>query len=215
MNNLNLTSFTNRFLSRILTVIIISILAFGYFFTRPNNTTYMVSVGVKVELQNIISFSNPSLQPSDDILKGISSEVAYTQLTPILSKYLFTQVSSIPFQYKFLSKIGEPIPPTIDKKLVYDVIDTTTPYIYINYRTSDKVKAQKASIDLKQLLVEDIANSWNVNKPDKYKISVITNPEEVIVEQPGSIVSKLMPAIYIIIGLILLALLVPDFKTSK
>jgi hypothetical protein len=209
MDNLNLQDFVKRISSRILIVLLISLLVFAYYYSRPIPTTYMTSVGAKVELENIQSLQTAA---PDDIIKGITSEVAYNQLTGILNRYLYTQVTSVPFQQKFLNSIQESVPGTIDKKFVFEVIEGTAPYIYINYRTTDKNKIQLANKSIKDLVITEIPKNWNIGKSEKYKIKSYVLPEETILEQPTGLVQRIIPAIYTFFALFFLSILIPNKK---
>jgi hypothetical protein len=209
MDNLNLQDFVKRISGRILIVLLISLLVFAYYYSRPIPITYMTSVGAKVELENIQSLQTTA---PDDIIKGITSEVAYNQLTGILNRYLYTQVTSVPFQQKFLNSIQEAVPGTIDKKFVFEVIEGTAPYIYINFRTTDKNKIQLANKSIKDLVINEIPKNWNIGKSEKYKIKSYVLPEETILEQPTGLVQRIIPAIYTFFALFFLSILIPNKK---
>jgi hypothetical protein len=209
MDNLNLQDFIKRILTRLLIVSLISLLVLGYFYTRPATTTYMLTVGAKVELENIQSLQ---AQAPDDIVKGVTSEVAYNQLTGIINKYLFTQVTSVPFQTKFLNSIQEGVPGNLDKKFVFEVIESTAPYIYINYRSTSKDKILQASKALKDLIINEVPKNWNIGKNDKYKIKSFVLPEDTITEQQSSTIQRIMPAIYSFLALFFLSMLIPNKK---
>jgi hypothetical protein len=206
MDNLNLQDFVKRISGRILIVLLISLLLFAYLYSRPIPITYMTSVGAKVELENIQSLQT---QAPDDIIKGVTSEVAYNQLTGIINKYLYTQITSVPFQQKFLNNIQESVPGTIDKKFVFEVIESTAPYIYINYRTTDKNKILVANKAIKELVINEIPKNWNIGKGEKYKIKSFVLPEETIIEQPTGLVQRIIPAIYTFFALFFLSILIP------
>jgi hypothetical protein len=212
MDNLNLQDFVKRISGRILIVLLISLLVFAYLYSRPVTITYMTTVGAKVELENIQSLQT---QSPDDLIKGVTSEVAYNQLTGVINKYLFTQVTSIPFQQKFLNSINEPTPSTIDKKLLYDVLESSAPYIYINYKTTDKEKIKLANKNLKELIINEVPKNWNLGKNDKYKIKAFVLSDDTIIEQPTGLVQRILPAIYTFFGLFFLSILIPIGKKNN
>jgi hypothetical protein len=209
MDNLNLQDFVKRISGRILIVLLISLMVFAYFYTRPVPITYLSSVGAKVELENIQSLQT---QSPDDIIKGVTSEVAYNQLTGIINKYLYTQVTSIPFQQKFLNSINEQIPSNLDKKLSYDVLENTAPYIYINIKNVDKEKLKLANKNLRELIISEVPKNWNLGKNEKYKIKAFVLSEDSIIEQPTGLVQRVLPAIYTFFGLFFLSILIPIRK---
>jgi hypothetical protein len=209
MDNLNLQDFVKRISARILIVLLISLLVFAYFYTRPVPITYLSSVGAKVELENIQSLQT---QSPDDIIKGVTSEVAYNQLTGIINKYLYTQVTSIPFQQKFLNSINEQIPSNLDKKLSYDVLESTAPYVYINIKNVDKEKLKLANKNLRELIISEVPKNWNLGKNEKYKIKAFVLSEDSIIEQPTGLVQRVLPAIYTFFGLFFLSILIPIRK---
>ena len=212
MEEVNLLEIVNRVKLRIVPIAVITILLVTLFAFIPVKSSYISSVGVKAELENVQSLKN---QAPDDVLSGVSSEITYVQLSQIVNKYIYSQISSIPFQKAFLDKINLPAPLGIDKKLIYSVVEGAAPYVFINYNAGSLEDAKKANSELKNLLTNELPANWNEGKNDKYKIKIYVLPETVIIEQPVTKVQKIIPGIIISVIMILICLLIPIKKKNS
>jgi hypothetical protein len=209
MENINIQDLINRIIKRLFIIIPLILITAGISYINPTKSTFLASVGVKVELTNL-----PALQStnSEDISKGISSDIAYTQILPILNKYVYSQFSSVQIQDKFAKKINVATPPNVDKKLIYTIIEASTPFVFINYLASNESEAKAAIIAIKELASTDLVINWNTGKSDKFKITSFVTPEETIIKQSPATLQKFLPAIAIGLLALFASILIPIKK---
>jgi hypothetical protein len=206
MENINIQDLINRILKRLIIILpIILLLAIASYF-NPAKPTYLASVGVKVELTNLQTLQNSN---PEDAIKGVSSDIAYTQILPILNKYVYSQFSSVQIQDKFAKKINVATPPNIDKKLIYTIIEASTPYVFINYIAQTEQEANASIAAIKELANQDLINNWNSGKSDKFKITSFVTPEETIIKQSPQVLQRFLPAIALSILILFISILMP------
>ena len=209
MDNINVKELFDRVVRRWIVLLPIVLLAFVISNLNPPKPTYMSTVGVKVELSNIQPLLNSS---QEDVLKGVSSEVAYTQLLPVLNRYVYTQFASLPIQNKFTKKLNQSTPANIDKKLVYSIVEGGTPYVFINYTSGSEEEALNGAKVIREIALNDLTFNWNQGKSDRYKITAYTTTEDTVIKQSSSSLQRFMPAIAASIIALFVLLLIPIKK---